>query len=288
MEERNITKMIVMPPPFTYGQPGLDEYEAFLPAIRRYPQQFAFLGGGGSLNVLLIRAAGMGETPPEIKQRFERRARKIMDDGAVGFGEMATLHLSMSPEHPFEEAPPDHPLMLLLADLAAEYNVPVDIHMEAVVLETQVPERLNQPPNPSTLKPNIAAFERLLAHNRRAKIIWAHAGWCHTGQRTAELCGELLERHSNLYMSFKVGKDSLPETRPLDEGGSLKPEWAQLVARFPDRFFIGSDQFYMTPKTRKKLPSHQKGALRILAQLPLDLARKVGVENPKHIFKLTD
>ena len=288
MDDRNISQMIVMPPPYTVGQKGVDEYLAFLPAIKRYPGRFAFLGGGGTLNVLLMRAAGMGETPPEIKQQFERQARRIMDDGAVGFGEMATLHLSLGPGHPFEEAPPDHPLMLLLADLAAEYNVPVDIHMEAVIAEMPTPDRLNRSPNPVRLKPNIAAFERLLSHNRGAKIIWAHAGWCHTGQRTAGLCSDLLERHPNLYMSFKVGKDSLPETRPLTPDGTLKPEWAQLVARFPDRFFIGSDQFYMTPKAHKKMPSRQQGARSILAQLPPDLARKVGVANPIKIFGLKD
>ena len=56
-----------------------------------------------------------------------------------------------------------------------------------------LPSHLKSPPNPPRLHANIAAFERLLAHNPRAKIIWDHAGWDNTGYRTADLCRRLLK-----------------------------------------------------------------------------------------------
>ena len=58
---------------------------------------------------------------------------------------------------------------------------------------------------------------RLLAHNPKAKILWSHMGWDNTGHRTAALTARLLEKHPNLYMSFKISpKDSLAETRPIE------------------------------------------------------------------------
>lgn len=55
--------------------------------------------------------------------------------------------------------------------------MPIDIHMEAVPDDMPLPLGLNPSHNPGILKANISAFERLLSHNRKAKIIWAHAGW---------------------------------------------------------------------------------------------------------------
>ena len=50
--------------------------------------------------------------------------------GAAGFGEMAAEHFSGGT--PYQFAPPDHPLFLLLADIAARHDVPIDQHMNAV------------------------------------------------------------------------------------------------------------------------------------------------------------
>ena len=63
----------------------------------------------------------------------------MIKDGALGFGEITALHLSFRRTHPFEETPPDHPLYVLLADIAARLGVPIDIHMEAVSGGTAVP-----------------------------------------------------------------------------------------------------------------------------------------------------
>jgi hypothetical protein len=60
--------------------------------------------------------------------------------------------------------------------------------------------------NPARLPANIAAFERLLEHNRQAIIVWAHAGWDDpTGERTVPLMRALLAKHANLSMSIKLG-----------------------------------------------------------------------------------
>jgi len=286
MQRLGISKMVIMPPPFPPHHPNRYDIEDLMGVIKRYPRRFALLGGGGSLNPMIQRALQRGEVSPRLRKEFERRALEILKKGALGFGEMAVEHLSFNPRHPYEWAPPDHPLLLLLVDIAARFCVPIDLHMEAVPRRMPLPTRFSSPPNPRTLRPNIEAFERLLAHNRRAKIIWAHAGWDNTGYRTAHLCGELLKRHPNLYMSLKVGPDSRPDNSPLDPRGRIKPEWLELIGAFPDRFFIGSDRFFVTPEVPRRIGPPSPEALKILPQLPRSLARKVSYENARAIFNL--
>jgi len=289
MDKAGISMMLVMPPPFTGGQRGVFEAYDFISAIREYSGRFAFLGGGGTLNVMIQNVAQSREISPEVRTRFEEQSERLVTLGASGFGEVTAEHFSLSSSHPYESTPPDHPLFFLLADIAARHDIPIDLHMEAVPQDMQLPDdrRLKQGNTPARLKANIAAFERLLAYNRKAKIIWAHAGWCNTGQRTVKLMDEMLGRNPNLYMTVKIGKDSMEETRPLTSEMKIKGEWIDLVRKYPDRFMIGSDQFYLTPMSPlRQPPGRLESITAFMAQLPQDLAYKIGNENPKRIFKL--
>ncbi len=117
---------------------------------------------------------------------------------------MAAEHFSMKEEHPYEAVSPDHPLLHRLADLAARYDLPIDIHMEAIPEGMPMPPRFKSPPNPQIPKPNIAAFKKLLAHNRKTKISWVHLGWDNTGKPTSDLTRRLLAENPNLYMSIRI------------------------------------------------------------------------------------
>lgn len=291
MKRIGIERMFIMPPPFTQDHPGIYTFEDLIGIVRKYPDRFAFLGGGGTLNVMIQESVRLGTTSQRLKSQFEKTAMDILSKGAIGFGELTSEHFSFSTDHPYESAPPDHPLFLVLSDIAAHKGVPIDIHMEAVPQDMPLPRvrRLESPYNPKMLRANIAAFERLLVYNRSTKIIWAHVGWCNTGHRTAALCAELLGKHPNLYMSFKIRPDSMPETRPLTKDLGLKDEWLNLIQAYPERFLIGSDHFYATPSTNVQVgPGRriEEETKRLLALLPPELARKVGFENAVNIFKL--
>jgi hypothetical protein len=290
MKKLGIEKMFIMPPPFTPGQPGLFTYEDLIGTVRKYPDRFAFLGGGGTLNVMIQDSIRLNTATPKLISQFEKKAMEILSKGAIGFGELTAEHFSLGPDHPYESAPPDHPLFLLLSDIAGRQGVPIDLHMEAIPSDMPMPRgrRFESPHNPRMLRANISAFERLLAYNRNTKIIWAHVGWCNTGFRTATLCAELLEKHSNLYMSFKIRPDSMPETRPLTEDLRLKDEWLHLIQAYPERFLIGSDHFYMTPRASVQIgPKMGEETKFLLGLLPAELARKVGFENASRIFNLS-
>ncbi len=286
MDSSGIEKTVVLPHPFTYGQPMHYDMADFIGILKKHPDRFLCMGGGGTLNVMIHKAFIEGAITPALEKDFEEEAAKIISAGAIGFGEMSAEHLSLGDRHPYQSAPPDHPLFLRLADIAAQHGMVIDIHMEAVIKEMPAPERIRSSMNPKTLRPNIDAFEKLLAHNRGAKIVWAHAGWDNTGDRTVAMMSQLLKKHPNLFMNIKIGRDSLPENRPVDEKG-LRPEWLQMIRAFPDRFFVGSDEFYHSPRSTLSSPPRLETIHRFLQSLPPDLARKVGYENPCSIFGIS-
>ncbi len=288
MDRAGVRLSVVMPPPFTPFQDHVFDAGDLAPVVCGHPDRFAFLAGGGSLNVMIQEAVAAGRTSPQLVKRFKAKAREILAQGARGFGEFAAEHFSLAPDHPYEYAPPDHPLFLLLADIAARAGVPIDLHLEAVPRDMPLPPGLASPPNPPRLKANIAALERLLAHNRGANIIWAHLGWDNTGYRTPELCARLLAAHPNLYMSLKLTRRGLPPGRPLARGGRLKPAWLALFRRFPDRFIIGSDQFHLSPQIGRRLPKGLPGVLALLDALPPELRQQIGRDNARRLFRLGD
>ncbi|MFQ5572365.1 MAG: amidohydrolase family protein [Rhodothermales bacterium] len=290
MNASGVQRTLIMPMPQVEDQQHKLYLDDLLPLVEQYPDRFAVLGGGGSLNVLIQRAISAGQVTDDIMEEFEATAAELIKKGAVGFGEMTAEHLSMRPDHPYIAAPPDHPLFLRLADLAATYGVPIDLHMEAIPEDMPRPSRLRSP-NPSVLKANIPGLERLLAHNREANIVWVHLGWDNTGLRTVDLTRRLLEKHPNLYLSLRVAsgmqaRNVVQSTFPVDSQGHLKPEWLELLTAFPDRFVIGSDEIIQQGNRHPSAGSIQ-ATVGILPQLPEALQRKMGYENAYRLYNLT-
>ena len=275
---QNAAMIFFQMPPDTFDHPGRFDAEVLLPAAKNYPGKLAVLGGGGTLNAMIIQSVATGDAGPAVQKRFKERAEELLREGIIGFGEMAAEHFDGVT--PYQYAPPDHPLYLLLADIAAEHGVPIDLHMEAVPRDMPLPAGLKSPPNAPMLHANIAAFERLLAHNPRAKIIWAHAGADGTGYRTPDLCRRLLQAHPNLYMEIKTDPLAHGMNYPL-ANGKIKPEWLSLFTDFPDRFIMGSDQHYPEPKDPEQ---RWQELVLLFNQLPSDLRRKIGTENIAHIY----
>jgi len=286
MDSENAAKIIFLPSPFTPDDPTRFDDEVLISAEKDHRDKFAFLGGGGTLNVMVQEAVHSGNAGPDIQKKFKERAEQIVRDGASGFGEMTAEHFATGPGSYYEYAAPDHPLFLLLADVSAEHGgLPIDFHMEAASKPMPLPSGLKSPPNPPQVHDNIAAFERLLSHNPKAKIVWAHEGWDNTGDRTVELSRRLLKAHPNLYMEIKVDPVEVGKNSPLVDGGTgkLKPEWLKLFTEFPDRFVIGSDQHYPEPA---KGPQRWQSAVLVFNQLPAGLREKIGIENPTRIYHL--
>jgi predicted TIM-barrel fold metal-dependent hydrolase len=283
MNRLGVTMAILAPPPFPPDRRGSYGVTQLQVIVREHPDRFAFSAGGESLNPL-IQGVAANNVTPELLARFTGEAQAIAAAGATAFGELAAEHFSfarINPNHPYESTPPDHPLFLTLADIAASYGMPVELHMEAVPRDMPFPnaERAGAP-NPAYLHENIAAFGRLLDHNPRARVVWVHAGWDLTGERTPALMLALLKAHPNLFMSVKSDPAGMPETAPFTRGGVVKPGWLAMLRAFPDRFVVGSDQFYDSP------PVRSERARRFVDWLPPDLAPLIAYENVRRIYRL--
>lgn len=285
---------IVMPMPFPATGTSFDLRE-LLPAVARCRQRLAFMAGGGSLNGMIHATTG---TPSaDTRKRFEDTAAEIVAAGACGFGEMAAMHLSFNASHPFEDTPADHPLFRLLAESAAKHDVAIDLHLDAIVRDIPLPPRFRQlsPANPATLRENIGGLERLLAHERRARVVWAHVGNDQTGQSIPALYRRLLGAHVNLFVQLKApqaqpgpGGSAFPENDLL-QGNRVNPEWLEIIRSFPDRMVVGGDNFFSSPNARvpfQRPPSNLDRLRTFLGQLPADVARKVASENALRIYKL--
>ena len=116
------------------------------------------------------------------------------------------------------------------------------------------------------------ALELLFAHDRKAKIIWAHTGFSTSPERLMEL----FEKYPALWgeLSFRGGI--------TDGAGNLTPEWRKLFARYSDRFLLGSDT-WIHPRWAQyeSLMNEFRGWL---AQLPGDQARRIAHENAERLF----
>ena len=117
-----------------------------------------------------------------------------------------------------------------------------------------------------------AALLILLAHNRSAKIIWAHTGFSTPTRRVREL----LETNPELMgeLSYRGGLS--------EGGGKLAAEWRELFARHSDRFLLGSDTWinerwfgYDT------IMQTYRGWL---AQLPEEQAKRIAHGNAERLF----
>lgn len=281
MDRLGVTLSILAPPPFPpdrRGEYGLPELQKL---AREHPGRFAFTAGGESLNPMIQDVAPANVTPGVLRD-FEAEAEKIARSGAAGFGELAAEHFSSRRgNHPYESSPPDHPLFLALADIAAKYDMPIELHMEALPRDMPFPKaELAGAPNPATVKENIAAFERLLDHNPKARIVWVHAGWDLSGERTVLLMRSLMERHPNLFMSVKIDRGGLPMHSPFRPDGSLKPPWIGMLLAFRERFVVGSDQFYDQGSGRSE---HARA---FVDALPAEAASLIAGENVKRIYRL--
>lgn len=289
MDQAGIAKAVVMPTP---QSPSAYQASQFTSLLKRYPQRFDWLAGGGELNPM-IHATDPAKVSDAVKARFAAKAREILASGAKGFGEMAVLHVSLTSGHPFEQSPADHPLFLLLADIAGEHGAVIDMHIDLVPEDTPTPGALRKYGNPKTLRANVPAFERLLAHNRDARFVLEHVGADPVGFAKLDLLKRLAEAHPNLYFAIRAapGTEASMHNQMVGPRGML-PEWGAFLGEHSDRFLFGTDSFMAVPGTGggpgavfsqrniNKLILHN----RILTGLRPPVARKIAIDNPRVLF----
>ncbi|MDP6538421.1 MAG: hypothetical protein QF903_06495 [Planctomycetota bacterium] len=294
MDLLGVTQALLLPTPFSPDHavgPTAYDYTVLTELVARHPDRLGFLGGGLLLNPM-INGIPDGTATGAQRAEFAAHAQAIADSGAAGFGEITALHLSLFPGHSYQEVQPDHELLLLLADIAAVNDMPIDFHMEAVAQDQTLGPGF-PPPNPQppdVVHENLTAFATLLDHNPAARWVWTHAGTDHIGDMTVGLLRTMLENHDNLYLAIKVtpgaGGTIVEPNRPVDLGGNLRPEWLQLITDFPDRIMLGSDAFFGSPGLTTDGTPTMPPTFSVADQLPAHLERAVVEDTVREVYRL--
>jgi len=263
MDKEGIDMMVIMEVPTAIYQ-GMPQTDYGIPdAAEKYPGRFIVLYGGEAIT-LLDSVATKGSYTKADEEKFIALIEYAMKSGKYrGFGEIALRHVSLGGEGADVTVPGDHPWMNIMSDIAAKYDLPIDIHMDL--------EGTNK---------GIAGLEKLLDHNNKTKIIWSHTAWARTREFvSAELMRQLLEKHPNLYSSIKIQT----ETGFMDKDNRIKSEWLALFKDYPERFMTGSD---IKPGQRDNefvyIINHRK----FLEQLPPEILKRIERDNAKEIFKI--
>ncbi len=183
-----------------------------------------------------------------------------------GIGEVFTRHDDLTALTSGDTPRANNEAMTRIYHLAAENDLPVMLHSNI----TSKRER-----NPLYL----AEVEEPLRNHPHTRFIWAHAGTSaeiHRHQTRLDFLlptlTRMLEAYPNLYIDLSW---SLLTPYLLDEQGTPRREWVQLVERFPDRFMIGSDVVGRFNKLGKEMRSFDP----FLDALPEEVARKVARDN---------
>lgn len=290
MDRHGIGRSILMPPPIVSARAKTYyDIDDMTFVVSRYPGRFALLGGA-RLN-MMIHETPVAAVDEAVKKSFRSLAEAVVSAGAVGFGEIAIHHVSipaMGAQHAYESVPADHPLLLQLADMAAEMDMPIDLHFDLVPEDMPLPDSLRANSlNPSVLAANAEAFKRFLMHNPKAKIIWSHVGFEPLLNRQPKRVAAMLDAFPNLYMSFRLNRRSPSPAAAIDPGGQLKPQWLELIQRYPDRFMLGSDAFYDRDGISRGSSEEGLANLRILVEsLPEPVRTAVASANAVRLYRL--
>lgn len=201
---------------------------------------------------------------PAIRGLLAAAEDDLRTGRAKGIGTIFANNTRGHPDPGFRrKARTDAPSIRLLYAVAAKY--------EAVVMMQMVPDA-----------DSVEGFERLLASDRRAKVLWTQCGT----DSTPDEVRPLFRRHPNLYCELSwryppVVPPHLAFRNIFDERGP-KPAWLELIEEFPDRFLIGNDAHVRSQYDR----ATEVVRTGLLPYLRPATARMVAYENAQRLFGL--
>ncbi len=118
------------------------------------------------------------------------------------------------------------------------------------------------------------AIERQFLQDPNARILWAHSGF-----DAPEKVRDMLRQHKNLWCDLAFRSD---HATVVGNSGKVDPAWRAVFLEFPDRFLVGTDTF--TPERWYYVVEHANWTRRWLADLPRDVAERIGWKNGQGLF----
>jgi len=162
----------------------------------------------------------------------------------------------------------DNKVLQGLLELAAEFDVPFNIHTEAS--------------SAAFLKP-------ICQQHRKVRFLWAHAG----GTLAPDDAVIIFKDCPNVWIELSA-RDPWHYGGLVDEKGDLRKEWHKVLSKYPERFMVGTDPVWHAHQ-RDRWYEADEGWLHYsdfinfhrkwLAELPDEAERKIRLENAMHFFR---
>ena len=99
MRKNGVGRAFVMPPPQGLNQPGGYDFNALIKVVAKFSDRLSLVAGGGTINPMIHDTPADAVTK-EIEKKFKREVIKLVQAGAVAFGEMTAMHLCLNPRAP--------------------------------------------------------------------------------------------------------------------------------------------------------------------------------------------
>jgi hypothetical protein len=216
------------------------------------------------------------------KRRGELQAR-IASGACIGIGEIATRHFEKWAGQAVLTVDFRSRALHALFAIAQVYGVPIDLHVEPM------------DGGHSHEQQAFTELDEIFIRYPNITVILAH-----TAMTSATNVERLIEQYPRLYFSIKaVGRHKHwhnlePISLRREKKAYFYEDWAQLLERYPERFFLGSDYKFArkirnSPGGRKTLKKYRKLISRyrdLLGSLEHQVARQIAWDTPRRLFNL--
>jgi predicted TIM-barrel fold metal-dependent hydrolase len=188
--------------------------------------------------------------------------RSQIISGANGIGELSVRHIATD-KRKEKKHEADSSNLMEIYSMAAEYNVPINIHFDYSLS-------------------HINELENAISQNTNTIFIWAHMG-----DAQYDVVEGLMDQYDNLYADISSRNPyyersyDLSDQR-LDDMGVIKSEWKKLFEKHSDKFLFGLD---LGPADRHENIEETIDYYRsILSQLNSDAEAKISYKNAHELF----
>ena len=161
----------------------------------------------------------------------------------------------------------DNKILNGLLKLADEFQVPFNIHTEASSYQF---------------------LETICQRYPKVRFLWAHAG----GSLGPDHAEAIIKSCPNVWIELSA-RDPHHYGGLIEDDGSLRKGWKQVMIKYPDRFMVGTDpvwnahqvdRWYEADEGWKHYEKFIRFHRELLEQLPPDVEKKIRLENAVEFF----
>ena len=224
--------------------------EGFVDILRKANIRRAMVSSSNNEGTRMLQELAPGVIVPELRPYRSRGelGTWARDPTVIPFieGLLAKRKYVAIGEFHIYGADADLPNMRRIVDLAKQHGLFLHSHSDA------------------------AAVDRHFQQDPNARVLWAHSGF-----ERPESVRAMLRKYATLWcdLAFLTAHAS---------SGKVAPGWREAFLEFPDRFLVGTDSF--TPERLHYIGEHARWSRQWLADLPRDVAEKIGFRNGEKLF----